>query len=74
MRATHPALEAVLQNPAASRWMRDAIRSVLDSEQDPRAAASDGQLLAQLLAERARHASRDMSAPEAGGVDLLLPL
>jgi hypothetical protein len=43
-------IEHVLADPAASIWLRDALRSALD--RDPADAANDAEVLAQLLDQR----------------------
>ena len=43
-------IERVLVDPAASCWLKDALRSALD--RDPVDAASDAEVLAQLLEQR----------------------
>ena len=42
--------ERVLADPAASFWLKDALRSALD--RDPVDAANDAEVLAQLLEQR----------------------
>ena len=45
-----PEIAAVLEDPAASFWLKAAIRSALD--RDPVDAANDAELLSRLLARR----------------------
>jgi hypothetical protein len=47
-----PAIEAVLQDPAASFWLKAALHSALS--RDPVDAANESELLAQLLDRRCR--------------------
>jgi hypothetical protein len=47
-----PEIERVLRDPAASFWLKNALRSAL--ERDPVDAANDAEVLAQLLDRRCR--------------------
>jgi hypothetical protein len=52
-----PQIEEVLRDPAASFWLKDALRSVL--ERDPVDAANDAMVLARLLDRRCRAILRE---------------
>ncbi len=47
-----PQIDEVLRDPAASFWLKDALRSAL--ERDPVDAANDAMVLARLLDRRCR--------------------
>jgi hypothetical protein len=47
-----PQIDEVLRDPAASFWLKDALRSAL--ERDPVDAANDARVLARLLDRRCR--------------------
>jgi hypothetical protein len=47
-----PSAETVLNDPAASGWIRDALRTALD--RDPVDAANDAEVLARVLDARCR--------------------
>jgi len=49
-------IRAVLSNPAASLWLKDALRSAL--ERDRVDAANDAEVLAELLEERCQEILR----------------
>lgn len=51
-----PGIEAVLQDPTASFWLRAALRSAL--ARDPVDAANDAEVLARLLDRRCREILR----------------
>ena len=51
-----PEIDHVLADPAASVWLRDALRSALD--RDPVDAANDAEVLAQLLDQRCQEMLR----------------
>lgn len=52
-------IDQVLADPAASFWLKDALRSAM--ERDPVDAANDAEVLAKLLAERCRTLLGDRS-------------
>ena len=47
-----PTIEEVMRDPAASQWLKNALRSALD--RDPVDAANDAEVLARLLDRRCR--------------------
>ena len=52
-----PETDTVLQDPAASHWLKAALRSAL--ARDPVDAANDSAVLAELLKRRCRHILRE---------------
>ena len=55
-----PEIEEVLADPAASFWLRAALRSAL--ARDPVDAANDSEILARLLDQRCRSILEDSSS------------
>ena len=64
-RAPVPTIEEVLADPAASCWMKAALRSALD--RDPVDAANDADCLSSLLEARANAALFGAAAPIGSG-------
>lgn len=65
MMAPSPEIAAALADPAASYWLRDALRAALN--RDPLDAANDAARLASLLEVHANVAVFDATAPRGSG-------
>lgn len=62
-----PSIDDVLRDPAASRWLRDALSTALT--RDPVDAANDAEVLAKLLDRRYRLLLGGEVSPESPGVN-----